>query len=64
MVLTGVCLLMPPLWPLALGLTLYLLFPKTLARVGIVAGLLVAALGIASLGLLAIAIIWLLALLS
>ena len=64
MVLTGVCLLMPPLWPLALGLTLYLLFPKTLARVGILAGLLVVALGIASLGLLAIFVVWLLALLS
>ena len=27
MILTGVCLLIPPLWPLALGLTLFLLYP-------------------------------------
>ena len=36
-ILTGVCVLLPPLWPFAFGLTLYLLFPKTIARVGIVA---------------------------
>ena len=36
-VLTGVCVLLPPLWPFAFGLTLYLLFPKTIARIGIVA---------------------------
>ena len=28
-VLTAVCLLIPPLWPLALGLTLFLLYPDT-----------------------------------
>jgi hypothetical protein len=28
---------LPPLWPFALGLTLYLLFPKTFTRVGVVA---------------------------
>ena len=37
LVLTGVCVLLPPLWPFAFGLTLYLLFPKTIARIGIVA---------------------------
>ena len=31
-VLTGVNLLIPPLWPLAIGLTLYLLFPSTTRR--------------------------------
>ena len=36
-VLTGICVLLPPLWPFALGLTLYLLFPKTITRVGVVA---------------------------
>ena len=36
-VLTTICILLPPLWPFALGLTLYLLFPKTIARVGVVA---------------------------
>ena len=36
-VLTGVCCLLPPLWPFAFGLTLYLLFPKTISRVGVVA---------------------------
>ena len=28
-VLTVLCLLIPPLWPLAFGLTLYLLFPRS-----------------------------------
>ena len=36
-VLTGICVLLPLLWPFALGLTLYLLFPKTITRVGVVA---------------------------
>ena len=36
-VLTGICFLLPPLWPFALGLILYLLFPKTITRVGVVA---------------------------
>ena len=35
--LTGVCILLPPLWPFAIGLTLYLLFPKTISRIGVVA---------------------------
>ena len=35
--LTGVCILLPPLWPFAVGLTLYLLFPKTISRIGVVA---------------------------
>ena len=64
MILAGVCLLIPPLWPLALGLTLYLLFPKTLARVGMVAVLLVVGLGIATAGLMTVFVMWLLTLLS
>ena len=43
LVLTGVCLLLPPLWPLALGLTLYLLFPRTTKRFGLMAGVIVLA---------------------
>ena len=39
LILTGVCVLIPPLWPVALGLTLYLLFPRTTKRLGLVAGL-------------------------
>ena len=41
--LTGVCLLMPPLWPLALGLSLLLLFPRTTRRFGRMAGVLLLA---------------------
>ena len=35
--LTGICVLLPPLWPFAVGLTLYLLFPKSFTRIGVVA---------------------------
>ena len=35
--LTAVCVLLPPLWPLAFGLSFYLLFPKTAARFGLAA---------------------------
>ena len=37
--LTAVCVLLPPLWPLAFGLSFYLLFPQTAARIGLVAGI-------------------------
>ena len=37
-VLAAVCALLPPLWPLAFGLTLYLLFPRTVASIGMVMG--------------------------
>ncbi len=50
-VLTGICLLIPPLWPLAFGLTLYLLFPRTMLRIGLFTGL---ALVTAALGLTAL----------
>ena len=36
--LTAVCVLLPPLWPVAFGLSFYLLFPQTAARIGLVAG--------------------------
>jgi len=38
LILTAVCVLIPPLWPLALGLVLYLLFPRTTKRFGLIAG--------------------------
>lgn len=41
--LTGVCLLLPPLWPLALGLMLVLLFPRTTRRFGLIAGVILLA---------------------
>ena len=36
--LTVVCILIPPLWGLAAGLSFYLLFPSTAKRVALVAG--------------------------
>ena len=36
--LTVVCVAIPPLWPVAFGLTLHLLFPKTLRRLLWIAG--------------------------
>ena len=63
MILTGVCLLMPPLWPLALGLTLYLLFPQAMRRVGVVAGFVLVTGAIATAGLLAVLTVWLMTLL-
>ena len=36
LLLLGVCLLLPPFWPLALGLIAYLLFPNTTRTVTIV----------------------------
>ncbi|MEB3235184.1 MAG: hypothetical protein VKM98_07140 [Cyanobacteriota bacterium] len=38
LILTAICVLIPPLWPLALGLVLYLLFPRTTRRFGLLAG--------------------------
>ena len=35
--LLGGCLLLPPFWPLALGITAYLLFPRTTIGLGVVA---------------------------
>ena len=39
LLLTVVCVLLPPLWPLALGLVLYQLFPQATRRYGLIAGL-------------------------
>lgn len=43
--LAVVCLLIPPLWPLALGLTLYLLFPVTTRRLALATGISLLAMG-------------------
>ena len=59
-VLTGVCILLPPLWPLALALTLTLLYPTTMKRVGVVSGVILVALAVMStVGVLAL-MLWLL----
>ncbi|QNI89020.1 hypothetical protein [Synechococcus sp. ROS8604] len=36
-VLTGVCVLIPPLWGIAAGLSFYLLFPETAKRLALIA---------------------------
>jgi hypothetical protein len=38
LILTVVCVLIPPLWPMALALVLYRLFPRTTRRFGLIAG--------------------------
>ena len=58
-ILCGVCVLIPPLWPVALGLTLYLLFPKSVTRISLVAGLILGALGVLMTALLAFLTVWL-----
>ena len=45
LLLTAICVLIPPLWPVALGLMLYQLFPRTTRRYGLMAGVIVLALG-------------------
>ena len=62
-VLTGVCLLIPPLWPAALGLTLFLLYPETMARIGLVAAVGFVVGGLLLAGLLGLAMVWLVQLL-
>jgi hypothetical protein len=59
-VLTSICMLIPPLWGLAAGLSFYLLFPDMAKRVALVAGgslILLSALSALITGLLIIAII-------
>ena len=63
MVLTAVCVVLPPLWPLALGLTLYLLFPNTSSSLFLAAGVGVILAVIAGLGLSVLLLIWLLSIL-
>lgn len=52
-VLLVVCVLIPPLWPLALALALYLLFPVTTRRLALGLGVGIAALGLLATGLIA-----------
>lgn len=54
-----VCLLLPPFWPLALGLTAYLLFPRTTLRLGVVALALLVLLGVGLAALITALILWL-----
>ena len=58
-ILTGVCLLIPPLWPVALGLTLFLLYPGTIARIGLAAAVAFVGGGLLLAGLLGVAMVWL-----
>ena len=37
-VFTGICVLLPPFWGLAAGLSFYLLFPDTAKRVALITG--------------------------
>ena len=46
LILTAVCVVIPPLWPVAIGLTLYLLFPRTTKRMGLVAGISLLVIGV------------------
>lgn len=60
MVLTGVFLLIPPLWPAAAGLAVYLLFPQSFRRLMLLAGgsiLVLLALGVGTVGI-ALALLW------
>ena len=59
MLLAGVCVLIPPLWPVALGLTLYLLFPKSITKISLVAGLILATGGVLLTAVLALLTVWL-----
>lgn len=51
-VLLVVCILIPPLWPVALALALYLLFPDSTRRLALALGV-----GVAVVGVLATAVI-------
>ena len=53
-VLTGLCILLPPFWPLAFVLGCYLLFPETVARIGLVAGVVLIGSVLATIALLVI----------
>ena len=62
-ILTGVCLLIPPLWPVALGLTLFFLYPETMARIGLMAAVAFLVGGLLLAGALGLAMVWLVQLL-
>ena len=60
--LTVVCLIIPPLWPVALGLSLHLLFPQNFSRLLWFAGgslLMLALLGVAA-GVAVASLLWML----
>lgn len=64
--LTGllvVCLLIPPLWPLALALTLHLLFPATTRRLALGLGVTALVLGLLAMLVLGVLMVALLSLL-
>ena len=63
-VFTLVCILLPPLWPLAFVLSLYLLFPRTAARIGLVAAVVLVTAALAATVLIVICIQWLMSLLG
>ena len=63
LILTGVCMLIPPLWSLALGLTLFLLYPDTMARLGLAAAITFLVGGLLLAGVLGLAMVWLVQLL-
>ncbi len=48
-----VCVLIPPLWPMALALALYLLFPDTSRKLAVGLGVGIAVLGLLATGLIA-----------
>lgn len=59
-VLTVVCLLIPPLWPLAFGLALYLLFPRSTSRILLATGVGAMVLLLGLVGVSAALVVWLL----
>ena len=62
--LTLVCVLLPPLWPVALLLTLVLLYPSTMKRIGLFSSIIFMVIALVStLGLLAV-MIWVVGLLT
>jgi hypothetical protein len=58
-VLTLICLIIPPLWPLALCLSLYQLFPLTTRRFVVAAGLGLTLLVLVSAGAVTALLVWL-----
>jgi hypothetical protein len=63
-ILLGVCLVIPPLWPLAAALAIYLLFPATTQRLAMALGVSLLVVGVLAAGLVAALVVALLMLLS
>jgi hypothetical protein len=59
-ILLAVCLVIPPLWPLALAVALYLLFPVTSQRLAVAFGVSLLLLGVLGAGLVAAVVVALL----